>query len=53
MKNIAALLIVPPAERFGADTDRVERDDRLLDLDLHPTVRKRERNVAINQNFHE
>jgi hypothetical protein len=52
MHHVAALLRVPPAERFGPDAGGVERRQGALDLQLHPAVRERERMLAVNQDFH-
>jgi hypothetical protein len=50
--EVAGLVFIPPAERFGIHADFLERRERALDLDGLAAVRKRERKRAVDQNFH-
>ena len=52
MDEVAALVFIPPAQRFDRDANLRERRHRLLDLDGLAAMRQRERQRAVHQDFH-
>jgi len=52
MNDITRLVFVPPAKRFGIYADCLEARDSFLNLNSLTTVRERERERAVDQNFH-
>ena len=50
--EVAGLVLVPPAQRLGGHADLRERRQGALDLNRLSAVRERERQVAVEQDFH-
>ena len=52
MDEIASLPVIPPAQVFHVDPERLETGFSLLNLDLRTAVRQQKRHITMEQDSH-